>query len=94
MENNLTQGLVLDSRQIQDMVMQAMKEALKAMPKPVAPSWLDSTIEFYKGHPFISLIMVVAIILLICLIIRELICSYLKTNEILKRLKQLEDRFK
>jgi len=94
MENNLTQGLAVDSRQMQDMLTQAMSEAIKSMPKPQIPSWLDAIIEFLKAHPWTSLLIVTAVILIISAIIRELICSYLKINEISARLKRLEERLK
>lgn len=86
--------MTLDASEIQEIVKQGVKEAIKTLPKPQVPSWLDSSIEFLKTHPLTSILIVVLIILVISIIIRELICIYLKNNEILARIKRIEEKLR
>lgn len=92
MNGNFTQQLPMDSQEIQQVMQQVLAETLRTVPKPVVPSWMQATGDFIKIHPWLSFFIILLILLFISLIIREIICSYLKTNEILKRLKRLEDK--
>lgn len=94
MDTNLTQGLGADAQEMRAAISQAMAEAVRAIPKPRVPSWLEVWIDFVKAHPWISLGVVLVALALISLIIREIICSYLKTNEVLSRLKRIEEKLK
>lgn len=94
MDTNLTQQMEMDSGEIRNMVSQVMSEALKAMPRPEVPSWLEGLGAYVRMHPWISLFIVLGIVLVVSAVIREILCSYFKTNEILARLKRLEERCK
>ena len=94
MNENLTQPLAADSREMQNMIVQAMSETIKSLPKPKVPSWMEGAVEFVKIHPWVSLIIVFAVIFIISAIIREILCSYFKTNEVLERLKRIEEKLK
>lgn len=90
MVGNPEKALMSDSQEIQNMIAQVFSEASKALPNPKMPSWVEATVKFIEVHPWISLIAALGVILLVTVIIRELICSYLKTNEIAIRLKKLK----
>ena len=92
MDGNLTQNLTTDSLQYQAVLNQFVSEAVKALPRPNTPSWLQQIFDNTKDHPWVSLGIVFLVLLVITIIIREIICSYLKTNEIISRLKKLEDK--
>ncbi len=92
MENNMTQQLQSDSVEMQNMFKNVVTETFKALPRPKVPAWLESTGEFIKVHPWISLAIVLFVLLVISSIIREIICSYFKVNEILSRLKRIEEK--
>lgn len=94
MNENLTQTLEADSHEIQNMIGQTVAEAIKSLPRPQMPPWMESLGDFIQMHPWTSLLIALLIIILISVIIREIICSYLKTNEILHRLKKIEEKFK
>ena len=94
MDTNSTASLMADTQEAQNMITQAISEAVKAFPRPKLPSWMEVAAEFIKVHPWISLGVVVVIISLISMIIREILCSYFKTNEILTRLKKIEEKLK
>jgi|GEM_PF-1003009 len=85
-------ALMSDSQEIQNMIAQAFSEASKALPNPKMPSWVEAAAKFIEIHPWISLLAALGVILLITVIIRELICSYLKTNEITVRLRKIEEK--
>jgi len=88
MNGNLTQPLLSDAQDMQGIIAQA----LKAMPKPAMPSWMETLAAFVRLHPWISLLVFLAVVLVISAVVREIICSYLKTSEILVRLKRLEEK--
>lgn len=94
MDTNPTQSLEMDSGEIRNMVSQVMGEALRSIPKPEMPSWVESLGQYVQLHPWISLFVVLGIVLVISAVVREILCSYFKTNEILARLKRLEERCK
>jgi hypothetical protein len=92
MSVNPTQPLQADSQEIQNMIGQVMAEATKSLPKPQVPSWMETWIEFIKVHPWTALLVALLVMVIIFAVIREMICVYLKTNEILARLKKIEER--
>lgn len=94
MDADLTQTLEMDSAEMRNMVSQVMSEALKAIPRPEVPSWVESLGQYVQLHPWISLFVVLGIVLVVSAVVREILCSYFKTNEILARLKRLEERSK
>ncbi len=94
MDANLTQSLEMDSREFQNMIRSALSEAVKSMPEAKVPSWMEATAEFIRMRPLTSLLIALLVILVISAIIRELICAYLKTNEILSRLNRIEEKIK
>jgi len=89
---NLTQPLLTDSQEMQKAVMQVMADAVKNFPRPKVPSWMESLTDYVKFHPLTSLLIFLLFIIIFSLVIREILCSYLKTNEILARLKKLEEK--
>lgn len=92
--NNMTQELQVDSQEIQNMMVQAVNEAIKSLPKPKMPSWMETAVDFIVMHPWIALFILLGVATVISAVIREIICSYLKTNDILARLKRVEDKLK
>ena len=92
MDGNSTQQLQIDSQELQNAMTQAMREAIKALPRPQVPSWLETWVDFVRLHPLISLVLVLSIALIISMVIREIICSYVKTNDILARLRRIEQK--
>ena len=91
---NMTQQMRLDSQELRNEVFQAMKEAGLSLHGGKVPSWLESLADFIKLHPWISLGIALFVIFLVSAIIREILCSYFKTNEILMRVKKLEEKLK
>jgi len=79
---------------MQQAISQVMSEAIKVLPRPKVPQWMETIANFVKFHPWLSLPIFIFIILVISAIIREVICSYLKTNDILIRLKRIEEKLK
>lgn len=92
MNENLAQNPAIDSQQFQNLFQQALSQTLRSLPRPKVPSWLEAVIEYVKIHPFEALFILFIASLLISALIREVLCSYLKTNEILSRLNKLEKR--
>jgi hypothetical protein len=91
---NMTQAMQIDSQELRNEVFRAMKEAGLGLSGGKVPPWLESSADFIKLHPWISLGIVLLVIFLISAIIREILCSYFKINEILKRVKRLEEKMK
>jgi type II secretory pathway component PulF len=79
---------------MQQAISQFMAEAIKALPRPKVPHWMEAIADFVKFHPWFSLFIFIFVMLVISAIIREVICSYLKTNDILIRLKRIEEKLK
>ena len=94
MDASPNQQLQVDSQEIRNAMSQAISDAIKALPRPQVPSWMETWIEFIKLHPLISLLIAFLVIFILTAIIREIICSYLKTNEILVRLRSIEEKMK
>ena len=94
MDASPNQQLQVDSQEIRNAMTQAMSDAIKALPRPQVPSWMEAGFEFIKAHPWLSLSIAFLVIFVITAIIREIICSYLKTNEILARLRAIEEKMK
>ena len=94
MNEAVGKALSSDSQEIQNMLTQAVAEATKMLPKPQMPSWVEQASHFIETHPWISLLSALGIIFLITIIIRELICGYLKTNEIIDKLNKIEAQLK
>lgn len=92
MDETLVSQFGFDNQEIRNIMQQALTGAFQAMSQPKAPSWLEALLVFIRIHPWLALFIVFAVILLITAIIREMICSYLKTNEILARIKRLEEK--
>ncbi len=90
----MTQDINIDSQEFRNAVADVMNQALKSVPKPKVPSWVEAMVEFIKLHPWISLFVLLAVLAVISAIVRELLCSYLKTNDILARLKKIEQVLK
>lgn len=94
MDGNGTQQLPLDSQEVQQVMGQVLGEAIKSISRPKVPLWLEAVLDFVRIHPWVSLFILLGAMAVIFAIIREMICSYLKTNEILVRLKRLEEKTK
>lgn len=94
MDTSPNQQLLADSQEIRNAMTQTMSDAIKALPRPQVPSWMEAWFEFIKLHPWLSLSIAFLAIFVITAIIREIICSYLKTNEILVRLSAIEEKLK
>ncbi|HAJ56396.1 MAG TPA: hypothetical protein DCL35_01355 [Candidatus Omnitrophica bacterium] len=94
MDSDISQQMQLDSSEVRDMMAQAMNEAIRALPKPKLPSWVEAAADFAKFHPWVSLFLLLGVIVLISAVIREVLCSYFKTNDILARLKKVEDELR
>jgi len=94
MDSNTTQQLQIDSTQMQQAITQVMTDAIKSMPRPKVPHWMQSAGDFTQLHPWLSFAILSFAILIISAIIREIICSYFKTNDILIRLNRIEEKLK
>jgi len=94
MNGNTTQQLQIDSAEMQKAITQVMTDAIKSMPKPKVPHWMEAIVDFIKFHPWLSLLILICAIFFVSAVIREIICSYLKTNDILIRLKRIEENMK
>lgn len=92
MNENLTPSLPMDSQEVQKMMQQVLLQTFQSLPKPKFPSWLEGIIAYIQSHPLESLFFFVLALLFISAIVREVVCSYLKTNEILSRLKKIEKK--
>ena len=92
MDGNLTQPLLTDTQEMRNAVMQVMADAIKNLPRPQMPSWMQALADHVKLHPLTSFLIFLLFLIVLFLIIREVVCSYLKTNEILERLKRLEEK--
>ena len=90
MNEAVGKALSSDSQEIQNMLTQAVAEATKMLTKPQMPSWMQQASRFIESHPWISLFVALGIIFLVTIIIRELICGYLKTNEIIDKINKIE----
>jgi len=55
---------------------------------------MQSAGDFTQLHPWLSFAILSFAILIISAIIREIICSYFKTNDILIRLNRIEEKLK
>lgn len=91
MNTTLTNSLPLSEQDLANIFKQALAEGVKSMPKPELPSWIQGIGDFIKIHPGMFTLIIAAILVICFFIVRELICSYLKTNEILARLKKIEE---
>jgi uncharacterized membrane protein YdfJ with MMPL/SSD domain len=89
MPNTSFDPVLQDSEAFRNAVIEAFTQASQRIQRP---SWMDAWGQFIRQHPWISLAAAFLVIFLLTAIIRELICGYLKTNEILARLKRLEDK--
>ncbi|MEK7849503.1 MAG: hypothetical protein AAB213_01585 [Candidatus Omnitrophota bacterium] len=94
MDGNATQQLQIDSSEMQQTISRVMSEAIRSLPRPKVPLWMEAIVDFIKFHPWLSLLIFIFVIFVISAIIREVICSYLKTNDILIRLKRIEEKLK
>ena len=92
MNETLVSQFGFSDQEIQNIMHQALSGAMQSMSQQKAPSWLEALLSFINIHPWLTLLIVFAVLLLITAIIREIICSYLKTNEILVRLKKIEEK--
>lgn len=86
----MNETIAFDPQEYQNMVFSTVQQAFKSH----APSWLESLVTYIQMHPWISIGVVFIVILVISAIVREVLCHYLKTNEILRRLKALEEKIK
>ena len=84
----MNETVAFDPQQYQNVLIQSIQQAFKSH----APSWLESLVAFIQYHPWISAGIAVAVLLIISAIIREILCQYLKTSEILARLKRVEEK--
>ncbi len=91
MNTTLTDSLPLSEQELADIFKQALAEGMKSIPKPELPSWIEKIGSFIKIHPGVFTLIIVLILVVCFLIVREFVCSYLKTNEILARLKKIEE---
>lgn len=92
MNSNLTQQLQLDQAQIQKIYWDTLNDAIKAAYRPKEMSWFQTVGSFINSHPLVFFASLILVALLIFLITREIVCTYFKTNEILSRVKRLEER--
>ncbi|QAT17693.1 hypothetical protein BU251_08150 [Candidatus Velamenicoccus archaeovorus] len=91
MPYNSFDPVLQDSEAFRNALIEAFTQASQRIQRP---SWMDAWGQFIRQHPWISLGVAFFVIFLLTAFIRELICGYLKTNEILARLKRLEDKIK
>ncbi len=91
MPYNSFDPVLQDSEVFRNAVIEAFTQASQHLQRP---SWVDAWGQFIRQHPWISLGAAFLVIFLLTAFIRELICGYLKTNEILVRLRRLEEKFK
>jgi hypothetical protein len=91
---NVSYPYAMNSSEAQKMMSDMMAAAFRDMPKPEVPGWLEALGNFITLHPVVALLVVVVAAALISLVIRELVCFYFKTNDILRRLKRLEEKIK
>jgi hypothetical protein len=94
MDTNMTQQIQMDSQEFKNAIIQMMRDTVKTLPQEKVPAWIGSLVDLIKGHPWISLGIALFVVFLISAIIREILCSYFKTNQILARLKRLEEKIK
>jgi len=80
-----------DSEYFRNALIEAFAQASQRIQRP---TWMDTWGQFIRQHPWISLVAAFLVIFLLTAFIRELICGYLKTNEILVRLRRLEEKLK
>ncbi|MFH1692018.1 MAG: hypothetical protein ABIC68_05575 [Candidatus Omnitrophota bacterium] len=92
MDTSLPYDTPLNEQEIANVFTRVFAESLKSVPKPEMPAWMQALGELIKAHPWVFSGIVVLILLVCFFIVRELICSYFKTNEILERLKSIEKR--
>jgi hypothetical protein len=79
-----------DPLEYQNIILQSIHESFKAH----APTWLESLVAFVQNHPWVTIGLVLGVALIISAIVREILCQYFKTNEILARLARLEKAIK
>ena len=92
MNENLPPSFEMNSQEYQNLFREALGQTLQSLPKPKVPSWMDSLLGYVQAHPWISLLVFLFIVLVISAVIREILCSYFKSNEILARLRKIEQR--
>ena len=92
MNENLTNVLGADAELFQNTISQAMAQALRTLPDKQASSWIGKLTDFINGQPILFLTIAVVVLVVLFAIIREALCSYFKINEVLARLKKLEDK--
>lgn len=92
MDQSITYAFPLNESEVQNVFAQVLAQGLKSVPRPELPSWIEALGDFIKSHPWIFGWIVIGILVVCLFIIRELTCMYLKTNEILERLKNIEKR--
>ena len=91
MPNNSFDPILQESETLRDAVMNAFTQAPMQIQRS---SWVEIWGRFFAQHPWMSLVAAFLVVFFVTAIIRELICGYLKTNEILTRLKRLEEKLK
>lgn len=86
-------ALSQESFQFRNEIFKVFTEAVRAN-QPQIPGWVQGFFKAVQEHPLVFLAGACLVIFLIVFITRELICGYLKTNEILNRLKKIEEKLK
>ncbi|MDD5019571.1 MAG: hypothetical protein PHH75_05170 [Candidatus Omnitrophica bacterium] len=94
MPNHSFDPVLQEGQEFQNALFEAYGGAARYVQESHVPSWVDTWGQFIRQHPWGSLIAALVIIFLVTAVIRELICGYLKTNEILARLRRLEEKIK
>ncbi|MFA5039455.1 MAG: hypothetical protein WC732_07220 [Candidatus Omnitrophota bacterium] len=84
-----------ETTEFRNEVFKALSEATSygKYDQPLIP-WFEGISQSVRQHPWLFLAGAFVVIFLAVFLTRELICGYLKTNEILSRLKKLEERLK
>ena len=82
-----------ESLQFRNEIVRAFADAVRSN-QPQVPGWVGSFFRAAHDHPLVFLAGACAVVFLGIVITRELICGYLKTNEILDRLRKIEEKLK
>ena len=66
----------------------------KSMQQQKLPAWIEEIVRWVNSNPWGTAVVVMLGMAVVVLIIRELICFYMKTNQILFRLGRVEEELR